>query len=85
MAFGTVAAETVYKSAGSPSPGDIELVMKTLFSQGFNEAVNTLQDLQQRKMYALSDILTELVTKLQEVSLPPSADAYLFKELAELE
>ena len=85
MAFGTVAAEMVYKSAGSPSPGDIELVMKTLFSQGFNEAVNTLQDLQQRKMYALSDILTELVTKLQEVSLPPSADAYLFKELAELE
>ena len=47
--------------------------------------LKTLEELQRRKMFAMSDILTELVGKLQEVSFPPAVDAFLYRELADLE
>ena len=48
-------------------------------------SAESLQTLRTTKRFALSDILTELVKKLQDVVFPPKADAYLYKELAELE
>ena len=42
-------------------------------------------ELKETKRFALQDILTELVKRLQEISFPPSAQIMLYKELAELE
>lgn len=85
MAYGKIAGENVYKSAGFPSPNDMEFVLQALLNKSFSEALEGIQKLQNEKRFALSDILTELVKKLQDIVFPPQADAYLFKELAELE
>ena len=85
MAYGKITGENVYKSAGFPSPEDMEFVMQVLLNKSFSECLESLQTLRTTKRFALSDILTELVKKLQDVVFPPKADAYLYKELAELE
>ena len=68
-----------------PSPADMELVLTSLMAKSYGEALKTLETMQKQKMFAMSDILTELVGKLQEVSLPPAVDAFLYRELADLE
>lgn len=85
MAFGKVTAEHVYRCAGMPSPADMELVLSSLMAKSYGDALKTLEELQRKKMFAMSDILTELVGKLQEVSFPPAVDAFLYRELADLE
>ena len=85
MASDVISGENVYKSAGAPSPSDVEFVLQVLLNRGFNEAKEKIELLRQEKRFALSDILTELVKKLQEISFPPTAEAFLYKELAELE
>ena len=77
--------ETVYLTAGAPTPSDISFVEQTLLNKSFNEAFSAVKELLEEKHFALSDIITELVKKLQEISFPPKALAYLFKELADLE
>ena len=85
MAYGKITGENVYKSAGFPSPNDMEFVLQALLNKSFSEALEGIQKLQNEKRFALSDILTELVKKLQDIVFPPQADADLFKERAELE
>ena len=85
MAYDGITGENVYQSAGAPSPSDIEFVMRVLMNRGFNEAKQNIEELRQTKRFALVDIITEMVKKLQEISFPPKAEAFLYKELAELE
>ena len=85
MAYGAITGENVYRSAGAPSPQDVDFVMKTLLNKSFGEALTAIQQLKETKRFALQDIITELVKKLQEVTFPPSAQVMLYKELAELE
>lgn len=85
MAYGTITGENVYRSAGAPSPQDVDFIMKTLLNKSFAEALSSVQHLKETKRFALQDILTELVKRLQEVVFPPSAQVMLYKELAELE
>ena len=85
MAYDSITGENVYQSAGAPSPSDIEYVMRVLMNRGFNEAKESIEELRKTKRFALVDILTELVKKLQEITFPPKAEAFLYKEIAELE
>lgn len=85
MAYGAITGEHVYQSAGAPSPGDMEFVLKTLMNKPFTEALQQVQNIKETKRFALQDILTELVKRLQEIQFPPSAQIMLYKELAELE
>ena len=85
MAYGKITGENVYRSAGAPSPSDMEFVLHTLLNKPFGEALQLVRELKETKRFALQDILTELVKRLQEISFPPSAQIMLYKELAELE
>ena len=85
MAYGKITGENVYRSAGAPSPSDMEVVLHTLLNKPFGEALQLVGELKETKRFALQDILTELVKRLQEISFPPSAQIMLYKELAELE
>lgn len=85
MAYGSITGEHVYQSAGAPSPSDMEFVLKTLMNKSFTEALQEVQNIKETKRFALQDILTELVKRLQEIKFPPSAQIMLYKELAELE
>ena len=85
MAYGKITGENVYRSAGAPSPSDMEFVLHTLLNKPFVEALQLVGELKETKRFALQDILTELVKRLQEISFPPSAQIMLYKELAELE
>ncbi|KAK8790228.1 hypothetical protein WA588_000393, partial [Blastocystis sp. NMH] len=85
MAYGKITGENVYRSAGAPSPSDMEFVLHTLLNKPFGEALQLVGELKETKRFALQDILTELVKRLQEISFPPSAQIMLYKELAELE
>lgn len=85
MANDVVTGENVYRCAGAPSPSDIEFVLQVLLNHGFNEAKSEIEQLREEKRFALVDIITELVKKLQEISFPPNAEAFLYKEIAELE
>ena len=85
MANDYITGENVYRCAGAPSPDDIEFVLQVLLNRSFAEAVQNIDDLRKTKRFSLTDILTELVKKLQEITFPPKAETFLYKEIAELE
>ena len=39
MAYGKITGENVYRSAGAPSPSDMEFVLHTLLNKPFGEAL----------------------------------------------
>lgn len=76
---------TIYDCIGSPFPGDVRAIMKSIMG---NDWIKIMQDIQQIKVtkgLALSDILTCLVTEFDKLDLKPQTRIKLLDGLSQIE
>jgi len=80
-----ISQATVYEVTGRPSPSDVTEIFRSLTNDKFNQGVNIITDLINKKSLALDDIISELHISLMSTKLDNNRKMYLVKRMAEIE
>jgi replication factor C subunit 3/5 len=85
LAHKHISLQDVYDVTGRPSPMDMDQIFASLSQNRFNEALETLLEIKQRKSLALEDVMGELHKAIMVTKYTDEMKIYLVSRMAEIE
>jgi replication factor C subunit 3/5 len=80
-----ITQDVIYATTGSPSPFDVQSIIKSLFQLPFSECYHEVSNLCLLKGYALSDVISNIFEDFMKLEMPPKVRSFVIIELAEVE
>ena len=85
LTFPVIDSRAVHLTTGDPLPEDMQILVKTLLSQRFNECMQCVEKMRIEKGYSLLDIVREVHEIVKTIELPQMARIMIHSDLADIE